>query len=265
VNVQYHPGVEQEVAEALKRYDDVSSLRGDEFKKELRHFNVEIPFMRLLRSAVLLVSVAVGSLNAPSGYAQGTIVYVVPPQPVVMTGIYGVPWSSDFDLDGDGVQDYRFDNDGAVFYVRPFGSNRQIAYPAVPPDMGSYLTHLFAGAAVGSSLNPILGEWVDSASPNQGWHSGISYQFNVGGGGTFYRKIAYMGIDFLAADGGRHFGWIKIDCSQSVAGGLLTEWAWAASPGQSIAAGQIPEPSTWDFSLIGLLSTAFLRRRFRAA
>jgi hypothetical protein len=38
VNVQYHPAVEQDVAEALKRYDEVSPVLGDEFKKELRHF-----------------------------------------------------------------------------------------------------------------------------------------------------------------------------------------------------------------------------------
>jgi hypothetical protein len=38
VNVQYHPAVEQDVADALKRYDEVSPVLGEEFKKELRHF-----------------------------------------------------------------------------------------------------------------------------------------------------------------------------------------------------------------------------------
>jgi len=38
VNVQYHPAVEQDVADALRRYDEVSPILGDEFKKELRHF-----------------------------------------------------------------------------------------------------------------------------------------------------------------------------------------------------------------------------------
>ena len=156
--------------------------------------------MQILRAAAVLALAAVGNLIVPSGYAQGTIIYVVPSQPVVMAGIYGVPWTRDFDVDGDGIQDYQFDNDGAVFYVSPLGSNRQIAYPAVPPDMGSYLTPMFAGEVVGSSLDPLLGEWVDRSSPNLGWHSAMHYQFNAGGGGTFYRKTAYMGIDFIAAD-----------------------------------------------------------------
>lgn len=217
--------------------------------------------MQLLRSAVVLVAVVVGKLIVPSGYAQGTLVYVVPPQPVNISGIYGVPWSQDFDVDGDGIQDYRFDNDGAAFYVSPLGSNRQIAYPAVPPDMGSSLTPLFAGEIVSTSLDPVLGQWVDRSSPNLGWHSAMHYQFDFGGGGTFYRKIAYMGIDFMAADGGQHFGWIKVDCSQQLTGGLLVEWAWAATPGESIIAGAVPEPSTWALLGIGLMALCFARRR----
>ena len=37
MNVEYHPAVEQDVAEALKRYDEVSPVLGEEFKKELRN------------------------------------------------------------------------------------------------------------------------------------------------------------------------------------------------------------------------------------
>ncbi|HEX5219500.1 MAG TPA: type II toxin-antitoxin system RelE/ParE family toxin [Verrucomicrobiae bacterium] len=38
MKVEYHPAVEQDVAEALDYYDGVSPILGDEFKKELRHF-----------------------------------------------------------------------------------------------------------------------------------------------------------------------------------------------------------------------------------
>jgi plasmid stabilization system protein ParE len=38
MNVEYHPAVEQDVAEALNYYDGISPVLGDEFKKELRHF-----------------------------------------------------------------------------------------------------------------------------------------------------------------------------------------------------------------------------------
>jgi plasmid stabilization system protein ParE len=36
VRVEYHPAVEVDVAEALRRYDSVSERLGDEFKAELR-------------------------------------------------------------------------------------------------------------------------------------------------------------------------------------------------------------------------------------
>ena len=37
MRIDYHPAVEQDVAEALRRYDAVSQKLGDEFKAELRH------------------------------------------------------------------------------------------------------------------------------------------------------------------------------------------------------------------------------------
>jgi len=217
--------------------------------------------MNLLRVLLTLALVAVGRLLTPSSHAQGTIIHIVPSEPVNMFGIPAWPWTRDFDVDADGTPDYQFDNDGAVVYVSPLGSNRQIAYPAVPPDMGSYLTPLFAGEAIGASLDPMLGQWVDLSSPNRGWHSAFSYQFNIGGGGTFYGRIAYMGIDFMAVDGGRHFGWIKIDNSLTVAGGLLVEWAWATTPGEPILAGAVPEPSTWALLGVGALALLVRQRR----
>jgi toxin ParE1/3/4 len=36
VRIEYHPAVEQDVAEALRRYDSVSQRLGEEFKAELR-------------------------------------------------------------------------------------------------------------------------------------------------------------------------------------------------------------------------------------
>jgi plasmid stabilization system protein ParE len=36
VKVEYHPAVEGDAAEALRRYDAVSQRLGDDFKKELR-------------------------------------------------------------------------------------------------------------------------------------------------------------------------------------------------------------------------------------
>ena len=36
MRVEYHPAVEQDVAEALQRYDSVSQRLGEEFRSELR-------------------------------------------------------------------------------------------------------------------------------------------------------------------------------------------------------------------------------------
>lgn len=207
--------------------------------------------MRCSCVMVLSVAFAVGSILAPDSFAQGTVIYVRPSEPVNM---YGPPWpwERDFDLDGNGTQDFRFDYDGAILYVSPLGSNRQIGYPAVPPDMGSSLTPLFAGEVIGSSLDPVLGEWVDRSSPNMGWHSMISGCLNVGCFGPFAYRTAFMGFDFVAADGQRHNGWMRIDNTIPGGGAYLVDWAWAVTPGESIAAGAVPEPSTWALLGIGL-------------
>ena len=38
MRIEYHPAVEQDVAEALRRYDPVSQRLGEEFTTELRRF-----------------------------------------------------------------------------------------------------------------------------------------------------------------------------------------------------------------------------------
>lgn len=213
----------------------------------------------MFRLKILATILAAGSFCAPGSYAQGTVIYVN--QPTNFFGILGVPWSQDFDLDGDGLPDYRFDNDGAISYVSPLGSNRQIAYPAMPPDMGSSLTPLLAGDIVGSSLDPVLGVWVDQSTPNLGWHSAISGCLSVGCFGPFAYRTAFMGFDFVAGDGERHFGWLRID--DTIPGGhvFVVDWAWAATPGESIMAGAVPEPSTWALLVAGGVVIVWFRRR----
>lgn len=207
----------------------------------------------------LMVMLTAGSFLAPGSYGQGTIIYVS--QPTTFSGILGVPWSQDFDLDSDGVPDYRFANDGAISYVSPLGSNRQIAYPATPPDMGSSLTPLIAGEIVGSSLDPVLGEWVNLASPNSGWNSMVSGCLNVGCFGPFAYRTAFMGVDFVGGDGQRHFGWLRID--DTIPGGhvSLVDWAWTVTPGESIAAGAVPEPSALSLLLVGGVLIAWCRQK----
>jgi hypothetical protein len=213
----------------------------------------------MFRLKILATMLTAGSFCVPGSLGQGTIVYVS--QPTNFSGISGVPWAHDFDLDSDGVPDYRFANDGALSYVNPLGGNRQIAYPATPPDMGSSLTPLLAGELVGPSLDPLLGVWVDQSSPNMGWHSAISGCLNVGCFGPFAYRTAFMGFDFVAGDGQRHFGWLRID--DTIPGGhvFVVDWAWAATPGESIMAGAVPEPSTLALLVGGGMWIVWFRRK----
>ncbi|MDH7504158.1 MAG: PEP-CTERM sorting domain-containing protein [Verrucomicrobiota bacterium] len=216
--------------------------------------------MPLLRLHIWMAILAAGSAFAPGSNGQGTIIYVN--QPRTFSGILGVPWTHDFDLDGDGVSDYRFSNDGAISYVSPLGSNRQIAYLATPPDMGSSLTPLFAGEIIGSSLDPVLGEWLDLSSPNMGWQSMISGCLNIGCFGPFAYRTAFMGVDFAGGDGERHFGWLRIDDTTPGGHVFLVDWAWAVIPGESLVAGAVPEPSTWALLVGGgVLVVWFTRKR----
>jgi hypothetical protein len=215
--------------------------------------------MTKFRFKILVMILAAGTISIPGSLGQGTIVYIS--QPRNFSGISGVPWAYDFDLDSDGVADYRFANDGAISYVNPLGSNRQIAYPAMPPDMGSSLSPLLAGEVVGSSLDPVLGVWVDQSSPNLGWNSAISGCLSVGCFGPFAYRTAFMGFDFVAGDGERHFGWLRID--DTIPGGhvFVVDWAWGATPGESIMAGAVPEPSTWALLFSGSLALLYCRRK----
>src|SRR5450830_1183067 len=91
----------------------------------------------------------------PTALAQGTIAYVQPAQPISVVYSYFVfpPVYYDFDVDGDGSIDYRFNlRDSLGVSVEPLNSNRQIALPAIPPDLGSDLDPLPAGFQIGSSL-----------------------------------------------------------------------------------------------------------------
>jgi len=215
--------------------------------------------MTMFRSKILAMTLAAGSFSALGSFAQGTIIYIS--QPTVFSGISGVPWAYDFDLDTDGVPDYRFANDGAISYVTPLNSNRQIAYPATPPEMGSSLTPLLTGELVGPSLDPLLGQWVDQSSPNLAWHSAISGCLNVGCFGPFAYRTGFMGFDFVAGDGQRHFGWLRID--DTIPGGhvFVVDWAWAATPGESIMAGAVPEPSTCALLTGGGVLVLWFRRK----
>jgi hypothetical protein len=160
------------------------------------------------------------------------------------------------DVDNDSNADYKFNRvDGFGVSVEPLGNNRQIALPATPPDMGSFLDPLPVGFQIGSSLAPTF-YWVDMNSPGFAGHSTISYCLDIDGnyvcGGLFQGQNAYMGIELLIS-GKTHYGWVHIDNPAGTAGGYILEWAYETQPNVSILAGAVPEPSKCALFGMGLL------------
>jgi len=78
-------------------------------------------------------------------------------------------------------------------------------------------------------------------------------------------STGFAGIKFANSEGGIHNGWIRVR-TESNANGLLAvevlDWAFQDEVGQSILAGQIPEPSTLGLGLLaaGALGVGSLRR-----
>ena len=68
----------------------------------------------------------------------------------------------------------------------------------------------------------------------------------------------YVGVQFQALDG-FHFGWIRVRGGNGNDGRIL-DYAYNTVPGQSLAAGAVPEPSTWALLGLGALCLWRFRR-----
>ena len=79
--------------------------------------------------------------------------------------------------------------------------------------------------------------------------------------GPFAGLDSYLGIRFYIGSD-LHYGWIRLDLDNGYpnqALGYLTEWAYNSVPNAPLAAGVVPEPSTW--ALFALGAAAILRFR----
>ena len=88
--------------------------------------------------SLALALLAAGTcLVAGRALAQGTIVHVVPPQPIPYSDF---PSSQDIDLNGDGVPDFNLSSPNSFdINLSPLNNNAIISVPEPPGDLGAFI------------------------------------------------------------------------------------------------------------------------------
>lgn len=173
---------------------------------------------------------------------------------------------SDFDVNADGVLDFRFLGGFLVIALQAYGENRFISTLSMTPSAGGEVEALTRGSIIGSDTSTLVG-------------SLHHHTDNRGSGGFGLNSLqfqnAFIGVEFVAADG-IHYGWIQyqgfshpdslIDTPiglfhppAGALGGLVNSWAYETEPGKPIIVGIVPEPSS--VMLVGTGIFILLRRR----
>jgi hypothetical protein len=170
---------------------------------------------------------------------------------------------SNFDVNADGMSDYRFVSDSFVAGIKSFGNNRFISTLSLPPDRGGDATPVILGNIIGVDTTSLAGDW--HSHTENGGGSGFGLNF---GSNSMQFADGYIGVEFMAADG-IHYGWIQYvgfshpekGLGFPVLGGFIDSWAWETQPGVLIVAGTIPEPTTTTFVVVSVLSLIQRRRK----
>jgi hypothetical protein len=214
--------------------------------------------VRRARGALLVL----GCATVHTGlWAQGTVTYIVPSQPIYYAPIDG---SHDLDLDGDGAIDFTLLSNPSETVLVPHGHNRMVVVPELPPDIGSFVAPLNPGDEVNSSpssLNPIFA-WFDPQTDPVGY-SLIAGFSTAGSAGYFFGGIHYVGVSFDYG-GANHYGWMEIDSfSPSVPAGQVLRWGFETRQDTPISAGQVPEPHAFELIVwcAGIVATLKYARR----
>jgi hypothetical protein len=207
-----------------------------------------------LRLALALLAAAT-CLLAGRASAQGTIVHVVPSQPISYTDLFS-QGSQDIDINGDGVPDFNLSSwNGMDVDLTPLNNNAIIAVPEPPGDLGALIYAFNQGAPISSSLDPVFVWW----GANENGPPGIVSSSNIGDIGYFQGNTdAYAGIRLDVA-GSLYYGWIHIQ-NLTANWGQISDWAFQTSPNTPILAGAVPEPSPTALLAVGVLSLLLLRR-----
>ncbi len=162
------------------------------------------------------------------------------------------------DINNDGTPEFKFSAvmDAPLYSVdvRGLGSE-EILFPEAPGAISALaISH---GTRIGSDELEGLARWETGIGILSHW----DLQFPIGEikGGYFLETNAYIGIRFQINEN-IHYGWIQVDNPFDVPGGTLTGFAYETSPGVSIIAGAVPEPSSTILFVIGFTGIWILRK-----
>ena len=209
--------------------------------------------VRARGTGVALAVLAAGTcLVTGRASAQGTIVHVVPPQPIPYSDY---PFSQDIDLNGDSIADFNiFTWNGRDIDLSPLNNNAIISVPEPPGDLGALIYAFNQGVPISSSLDPVFVWWGrDGNAPPT-----IVSAADIGSIGYFQGFTdAFAGM-MLDVAGSLYYGWIHI---QNFGGnwGQISDWAYETRPNTSILAGAVPEPSSAALLAVGMLFLLLLR------
>jgi hypothetical protein len=232
------------------------------------------------RQSVACAGYACWLLCSQQGYAQGTFInhtVLRNPNPVgVFTNEFGVPVYHagpsfpgvlSVDLNHDGIEDYRVVATGTTtfgFQMEGVGANAVWSRPTGGLDAGGFIVPLVQGEMIGPGVPP-SDEWMlTQYGPFGPMGPGFSAYSSSGAIGLFINQTAFAGLQFQIGTE-LHYGWIRVQEIPGLAGGgIVYDYAYDTRPNTAIFAGAVPEPSAWTLFSIGLLSLAFVARKFRA-
>ncbi len=120
---------------------------------------------------------------------------------------------------------------------------------------GSDVANLDSGFELRDGL-----DWRDAGGRN----SSLPVSHVEPGGLAFFDTTGYLGVRIHGEASEPYYGWLRLEHSLADATYTVHDWAWNRVPGESIQAGEIPEPAVFALILgLGVLGVVLWRKRKR--